>query len=959
MVKESCIDGRPVEDKSGNSSAKYIEHAPVASEFATDGRSLNNSGLESSSSTTVVSSSAVGVKEQKMADLQHLQIGSFSVPVVGTHNSEAMENIDESNDIHPRNESGESGGSTLMKIDAVAKEDFRSTNALHTNVCKETEQSSNRTSADGGVVNRMWNISNSFLRPRIFCLEHTIEIQELLQSKGGANVLIICHSDAYEIPLVKSFINFVLLFEALNAIKSSYDFVDVDYPKIKGEAMSIAEEIGVHFDCNNVPLGNASQSDLDLIYISIDDEHDECKEDWTTKLSLNLRHLVKLRKDCPSKQEQPALALGGLFSDQVPASDVSSLKWHSRKSRTHHKPGGLSRSKQQGIVDIKKDDMIMGNSDAKAVQENHYDNHLKGPEDEGNPLTRASHGRSYARKHHPSKESPMHEKLGNGNIEFKGCVGLNDSTSTNSEVQGERCITQEDNSTLGGCNSSVLVDVPVLEETLGNSKEFSIPVTPSLGEVCDSSISGVPPNIVMGTVLESEVLHQGSLTMMDLSIALDGRDSPTYTCLSPSINVPTLGNSEMHPEIQATIETTMVSNDCSHLKFRDQPIESSETETMIQTSAETNTASAVCDCTKLDSQNSLSVGVDSNKTEQEKIRTTEATNLVDTGTLAGYTVFENPEKGKANQRTIVSGGDPNEYADKSTIPISFTDVPEMHKSTDVCSAAKSLDLPDIDLSRSGSYEMQLEISPTKIATRHSSCDSTSLSSISTAAAGNSEILQGDQTNLEMKPTNELCSLKVGMERRIAHPILVYSRTGRKQNKRKIEAEEKSYCQDAHGSGFIRGPCEGLRPRTVKKMDGGMNVSYQVPEVQKTAKKSRNVGESKKSYPCDLEGCRMSFSTKAELLLHIRNRCTHDGCRKQFSSHRYVMHHERVHSEERPLKCSWKGCGMSFKWAWARTEHMRLHTGERPYQCNVAGCGLTFRFVSDFSRHRRKTGHSVN
>jgi hypothetical protein len=39
-----------------------------------------------------------------------------------------------------------------------------------------------------------WNTSHKFLRPRIFCLEHGVQIEELLQSKGGANLLIICHS---------------------------------------------------------------------------------------------------------------------------------------------------------------------------------------------------------------------------------------------------------------------------------------------------------------------------------------------------------------------------------------------------------------------------------------------------------------------------------------------------------------------------------------------------------------------------------------------------------------------------------------------------------------------------------------------------------------------------------------------------------------------------------------------
>lgn len=39
-----------------------------------------------------------------------------------------------------------------------------------------------------------WSATRGFLRPRIFCLEHAIQIEKMLRSKGGANVLVICHS---------------------------------------------------------------------------------------------------------------------------------------------------------------------------------------------------------------------------------------------------------------------------------------------------------------------------------------------------------------------------------------------------------------------------------------------------------------------------------------------------------------------------------------------------------------------------------------------------------------------------------------------------------------------------------------------------------------------------------------------------------------------------------------------
>lgn len=42
--------------------------------------------------------------------------------------------------------------------------------------------------------------SGGSLRPRIFCLEHAIQTEELLRSKGGANVLVICHSGKVGFP---------------------------------------------------------------------------------------------------------------------------------------------------------------------------------------------------------------------------------------------------------------------------------------------------------------------------------------------------------------------------------------------------------------------------------------------------------------------------------------------------------------------------------------------------------------------------------------------------------------------------------------------------------------------------------------------------------------------------------------------------------------------------------------
>ncbi|OWM70205.1 hypothetical protein CDL15_Pgr026055 [Punica granatum] len=189
---------------------------------------------------------------------------------------------------------------------------------------------------------------------------------------------------------------------------------------------------------------------------------------------------------------------------------------------------------------------------------------------------------------------------------------------------------------------------------------------------------------------------------------------------------------------------------------------------------------------------------------------------------------------------------------------------------------------------------------------------------------------------------------------------------RKKRKRKSEVE-----MIADGKlltiGFVRSPCEGLRPRS---RSGSHIISAEGDEKPRKKVRQRlnekvglydtkEITGTSRAYRCNLEGCRMIFETKEELSMHRRNRCHHEGCGKKFSSHKYAILHQRVHEDDRPLKCPWKGCRMSFKWAWARTEHIRVHTGERPYKCKVANCGLSFRFISDYNRHRRKTGHYVS
>ncbi|RWW35266.1 hypothetical protein BHE74_00059817, partial [Ensete ventricosum] len=169
-------------------------------------------------------------------------------------------------------------------------------------------------------------------------------------------------------------------------------------------------------------------------------------------------------------------------------------------------------------------------------------------------------------------------------------------------------------------------------------------------------------------------------------------------------------------------------------------------------------------------------------------------------------------------------------------------------------------------------------------------------------------------------------------------------------------QHKSNLKDEAG-----GPSSRLRKRPSKSEEQKNKLANKKQSNKRKAKNNQTASlvlKDEEEYACDIEGCSMSFSTKQDLALHKRDICPVKGCGKKFFSHKYLLQHRKVHMDDRPLECPWKGCKMTFKWPWARTEHIRVHTGDRPYVCQEPGCGQTFRFVSDFSRHKRKTGHSV-
>ncbi|CAN1149007.1 Lysine-specific demethylase ELF6 [Linum perenne] len=800
-----------------------------------------------------------------------------------------------------------------------------------------------------------WDISNKFLRPRVFCLEHGLQIRELLQSRGGANMLVICHSD---------------------------------FQKMKAYATSIAEDINVHFDYNEVPLESALTEDLNLIDLAIDrHDWDGRAEDWTSKRGVNLLHCVKIRKKSPSTRVHHALTLAGLFLDGSPSSEFSTLKWKSKRSRTRNKLKH-SVSFSGGKCVPKKDDMLEKFSDGVAKKEEKL--------------------LCYTRRKFKTK----------GDCSINGDPDqLNLNLQTSKVCQSTSCnnnvsINSLEDLGVGLDGISVnLNEVQFLETTA--ARTVNVNLEPLVDATC-SVVTSDPAafsnsemqNDTDAAVESSEHEHNSNVATANvlLVICKEDRTENAITCDRAS---------KRQLKLQA-----------------DRDVVVSETSDIANSpSAKAELVAAETSCTKPDACDHVTL-----QREQQEDPQNIPSNNYGISSNETVTTETNTSLGEACEElqdiSLVADGvqQPIERkcCDWEEPKVQSGDEPNMGPLDGSGSSESVMEQIDVlvttqELASSSTSQMDDHPFPKTAETCYEPCVTSSIDEDSSAFRDLNGKVEPVNSSLDgmaglVKDSNQESigiakgELDSGIGTNINLPESLETRKASGMDEESLAAgssfEEDKFCPprgqesiESASSGsidikvrkrrrevdqltednlnlksFVRSPCEGLRPRRMWKDDPSTSeadVENLVVEdaVAKRSRSKRDSNEpaiqlkkkqgTKRPHKCEIEGCGMRFQTKEDLVLHSRNRCPYEGCRKKFSSHRYALIHQRVHDDDRPLKCPWKGCKMAFKWAWARTEHIRVHTGEKPYHCKVDGCGLSFRFVSDFSRHRRKTGHHVN
>ncbi|XP_075772569.1 uncharacterized protein LOC142824460 isoform X2 [Pelodiscus sinensis] len=222
--------------------------------------------------------------------------------------------------------------------------------------------------------------------------------------------------------------------------------------------------------------------------------------------------------------------------------------------------------------------------------------------------------------------------------------------------------------------------------------------------------------------------------------------------------------------------------------------------------------------------------------------------------------------------------------------------------------------------------------------------------ISNTQTGDRTLTENHEKSLQQEGLEQVSPCGLLLRRSEGHVFQIREQGESCESQYSPKKQQENHLGEGQGNSSSRSTGEKRNTETVQQEIPHQQSPCTCSDCE-TLLEHQRVHTGEKPFKCSDSG--KSFSEHSHFTNHQKihtrdapHNCS--DCGKNFSKNSHLVMHRMTHTGEKPFNCS--VCGKSFSQKSNLVAHRRTHTGEKPFNCS--DCGKNFSSSSELVTHRR-------